>query len=188
MMQVTFQQFALDEADALVELITSDTWDYFVYTNPTPEIVREWIAKGWYSGEDNQIWWIVGTGGERIGLIRIHDLIDGTPQLDFRIRSAYRGQGVGTQALRWATEYLFTTLPEVLRIEGQTRQDNLAMRKTFRRCGYIKEAHFRRAWFTFDGAYFDTIGYAILREDWQSGTTTSVAWNDEPEQRGGQTS
>lgn len=181
MMQVTFQPYTEAEAGALVELITSETWDYFVYTNPTPEVVRDWIAQGWYSGDDSQTWWIVGAGGERVGLIRMHDLLDSTPQLDFRIRSAYRGQGIGTQALRWATEYLFTTLPEVLRIEGNTRQDNLAMRKTFRRCGYVKEVHYRSAWPTLDGARFDTIGYAILRQDWQSGTTTAVAWDDEPE-------
>lgn len=181
MMQVTFQQLMPEETDALIDLIASDTWEYFVYANPTHEIVRQWIAKGWYSGEDNQIWWIVGAGGERTGIVRIHDLLDGTPQLDFRIRAAYRGQGIGTQALRWATEHIFTTLPEVLRIEGQTRQDNLAMRKTFRRCGYVKETHYRSAWPTLDGARFDTIGYAILRQDWQSGTTTAVAWDDEPE-------
>ena len=180
MLQVTFQQWSEAEADALVDLITSETWDYFVYTNPTSEVVREWIAKGWYSGEDNQVWWIVAPTGERVGIVRIHDLLDGTPQLDFRIRSAYRGQGVGVQALRWATDHLFTTLPEVQRIEGNTRQDNLAMRKTFRRCGYVKEAHYRSAWPTLDGARFDTIGYGILRQDWQTGTTTTVAWDDEP--------
>lgn len=180
MMQVTFQQFSEDDANALVNLITSETWDYFVYTNPTPEVVRDWIAKGWYSGEDNQVWWIVAPDGERVGIVRIHDLLDDTPQLDFRIRSGYRGQGIGVQALRWATEHVFTMLPEVQRIEGNTRQDNLAMRKTFRRCGYVKEAHYRSAWPTLDGARFDTIGYGILRQDWQAGTTTAVAWDDEP--------
>ncbi|HEY0603692.1 MAG TPA: GNAT family N-acetyltransferase [Herpetosiphonaceae bacterium] len=181
MMQVTFQQFAEDEADALIDLITSETWDYFVHTNPTPEVVRDWLARGWYSGDDNLVWWIVGVSGERAGIVRMHDLLDPTPQLDFRIRAQYRGQGIGVQALRWATEYLFTTLPEIQRIEGNTRQDNLAMRKTFRRCGYVKEAHYRSAWPTLDGARFDTIGYAILRQDWQSGTSTAVAWDDEPE-------
>lgn len=180
-MQVTFQQFTEAEADALVDLIASETWDYFVYTNPTPEVVRDWLAQGWYGGDDNQTWWIVGANGERAGIIRIHDLLEGTPQLDFRIRAQYRGQGIGTQALRWATAHLFTTLPEAQRIEGNTRQDNLAMRKTFRRCGYVKEAHYRSAWPTLDGAHFDTIGYGILRQDWQSGTTTAVAWDDEPE-------
>lgn len=29
------------------------------------------------------------------------------------------------------------------------------------------------------GARFDAITYAILKEDWQTGTTTPVNWHDE---------
>jgi RimJ/RimL family protein N-acetyltransferase len=179
-MHVTFEQFVPEEADALIDLIVSDTWQYYVYTNPSRDTVRQWLDEGRFGSEENQTWWIIGAGGERVGMIRMHDLLDETPLLDFRIRTPYRGQGIGTQALRWATEHIFTTWPEVMRIEGQTRQDNIAMRKTFRRCDYVKEAHYRHGWPTLHGERFDSISYAILREDWQSGTVTSVAWDDEP--------
>jgi RimJ/RimL family protein N-acetyltransferase len=43
------------------------------------------------------------------------------------------------------TGYLFTEFPGIRRIEGTTRADNHAMRRTFRRCGYVKEAHWRQA-------------------------------------------
>jgi RimJ/RimL family protein N-acetyltransferase len=53
------------------------------------------------------------------------------------------------------------------------------MRRTFRSCGYVKEAHYRQAWPSLSGRVYDTIGYAILRTDWQAGTITPPDWNDE---------
>ena len=101
------------------------------------------------------------------------------PGLDVRISAAYRGRGIGAQALRWITAHLFETLPEISRLEGQTRQDNAAMRAVFRRCGYVKEAHYRKAWPDQSGVSVDGIGYAMLREDWERGTTTPVNWDDQ---------
>ncbi len=176
---ITFRPFDPDQAEALIDLIASETWHYYVNTNPSHTLAREWYEQGRFTGADNQTFWIISGEGQHIGLISIHNLLD--PLLEFRISSAYRGQGIGQQALRWVTEHIFTTLPLVMRIRGETRQDNRAMRKVFRRCGYVKEAHHRQAWPTLDGAYYDSIGYTSLRQDWQSGTLTPVNWNDEPE-------
>ena len=117
--------------------------------------------------------------GERDGLVRLMDLCDDTPLFDLRIRSEHRGRGLGGQALPWLTRYVFTEFPQVQRFEGTTRQDNLAMRRTFQKCGYVKEAHYRDAWPTSDGEVRDAVGYAILRRDWLSGSTTVPDWNDE---------
>lgn len=78
------------------------------------------------------------------------------------------------QAVTWLTRYLFETWAECDRIEGTTREDNLAMRKLFLRCGYVKEGHFRKAW---DGEHA-AILYAILREDWEQGKITPVLWDN----------
>jgi RimJ/RimL family protein N-acetyltransferase len=122
-------------------------------------------------------WIITGTGtGTEAGLIRLLDLGDDTPLFDLRIRAACRGQGLGTRALRWLTGYLFTEFPGIRRIEGTTRQDNHAMRRTFRTCGYVKEAHYRQAWPAPGGTAYDAVGYAILRSDWQAGTITPPEW------------
>ena len=119
------------------------------------------------------------TGTEtKVGLIRLLDLGDDTPLFDLRIRAASRGKGLGTSALRWLTGYLFNEFPSIRRIEGTTRQDNLAMRRTFRKCGYVKEAHYRQAWPSRDGTVYDAVGYAILRSDWQAGTVTPPDWAD----------
>ncbi len=53
------------------------------------------------------------------------------------------------------------------------------MRRVLKRCGYVKEAHYRDAWPGVGGERYDSVGYAILRKDWAAGTTTSVRWHDE---------
>jgi RimJ/RimL family protein N-acetyltransferase len=88
--------------------------------------------------------------------------------------------GLGIQALRWLTGYLCSELPGIRRIEGTTRQDNQVMRRTFRKCGYVKEAHYRQAWPAPGRTIYDAVGYAILRTDWQSGIATMPKWGDEP--------
>lgn len=113
------------------------------------------------------------------GLIRLYDLEDSSAMLDLRIRSEHRGRGIGKQAVQWLTPYVFQTYPNVVRIEGQTRQDNIAMRKIFRACGYVKEAHYRACWKDDSGEYLDSIGYGMLKCDFETGTTTAVAWDDE---------
>lgn len=68
------------------------------------------------------------------------DLWDATPLFDLRIRSGHRGRGLGRQGLTWLTRYVFTEFPPGPgRIEGATRQDNVAMRHAFRSCGHVKE-------------------------------------------------
>jgi hypothetical protein len=71
----------------------------------------------------------------------------------------------------------------VERLEGTTRQDNVAMRRTFRAVGFVKEAHYRRGWPAprRDGRLLDAVGYALLRTDWRDGTTTPVEWHDAPD-------
>jgi RimJ/RimL family protein N-acetyltransferase len=68
----------------------------------------------------------------------------------------------------WAAEHLFTTTSKH-RLGGETRVDNIAMRRVFERCGWKQEAHYRQSWPTADGGWLDSIGYAILRDDWHAG-------------------
>ena len=78
--------------------------------------------------------------------------------------------------LRWLTRHLFSGYAHVSRIEGYTREDNAAMRGVFSQCGYVKEAHHRQSWPDADGEMHDSVGYAILRCDWESGRSTLVRW------------
>ncbi|MFI1714932.1 GNAT family N-acetyltransferase [Streptomyces sp. NPDC053513] len=177
-MEITYERFESTDAEELVGFLSGDTWPFHGSDVVDRDEVRQWIREGRYDNQDNRTFWIV-TAGERTGLVRLMDLCDDTPLFDLRIRSEHRGRGLGGQALTWLTGYVFTEFPQVQRIEGTTRQDNVAMRRAFRKCGYVKEAHYRDAWPAAHGKVRDAVGYAILRRDWLSGSTTLPDWNDE---------
>ena len=175
-----FVPFDPAELDALAAWLCAQPWPFHVGTHLTPEMVQQRHAEGGYVSAEVQSFWIVDANGARVGLLRIEDLLDETPMFDLRVAAAARGRGIGTAALRWLADHVFTTLPAVERIEGQTREDNLAMRRVFRRCGWVKEAHYREAWPGPYGARYASIGYGLLKADWQAGTRTPVPWDDEP--------
>lgn len=163
------------EHEALAVFLTGDTWPFHGVEQPTRETVADWLAGSRFFGPESRSFWVLTAGGaETAGLVTLKDLQDRTPLFDLRLRAAHRGRGLGTAAVRWLTRYLFTELPEILRIEGHTRQDNIAMQRTFERCGYVRESHHRQAWPSSRGFVYDAYGYAILRQDWLSGGTTPV--------------
>jgi RimJ/RimL family protein N-acetyltransferase len=183
-----FIPVSASEADAvaLASLLSGDEWPYHGTSRPSAETVRGWLAAGRFTGPQVRSFWLVGDGQEgaaadgpgpataTAGIVTLRDLADPTPVFDLRVRSAYRGRGLGSAAVRWLTGYLFTEFPGILRIEGHTRRDNVAMQRVFERCGYVREAHHRQAWPSADGSVHDSFGYAIIRQDWLSGETTPV--------------
>jgi RimJ/RimL family protein N-acetyltransferase len=147
---------------------------------PDPAEVLAAVGRGEYAGDETRTFRVRLGDGERVGLIVLEDLADPSPTTDFRVRSAHRGRGIGERMVRWAAEHVFTQWPVKPRLKGQTRADNAAMRRVFRRCGWVKEAYYRRSWPVGDGVYVDSVGYAILKEDWAGGKVTPVEWDDEP--------
>jgi RimJ/RimL family protein N-acetyltransferase len=174
---ITYRLVEPNDADRLVAFLTGDTWPFHGSPVVSADLAQRWIAAGRYSGDNRAFW--VSVDGPDAGLIRLMDLGDSTPVFDLRLRARYRGKGIGGEALRWLTAYLFTELPAIRRIEGHTRQDNRAMRLAFQRAGYVKEAHHRDAWPMDGGEVYDAVTYAILKRDWLAGTTTSPEWHDE---------
>jgi len=175
--EIRYQRFTRAETELLADFLTGEPWPYHCGRESRGE-TRLRVTGGYYDGDSVRTYWII-LRNERIGLIRLYDLSDSTPMFDLRIRAADRGRGIGAGALAWLTELVFTTAPGASRIEGTTRQDNIAMRRVFRRGGWVKEAHYRDAWPGGDGTVYDAIGYAILRRDWLAGTTTVPRWDDE---------
>ncbi|KAB8189165.1 GNAT family N-acetyltransferase [Nonomuraea phyllanthi] len=179
-MQIDFSRFSEPaDTEGLVEFLTGEEWPFHAGI-PDAEATRKRAVDGLYDNEESRTFWILTDDGRRAGLVRLQDLTDDTPMFDLRVAKAWRGRGLGTAAVSWLTSYLFKEFPEITRIEGSTRQDNRAMRAVFRKCGYVKESHYREAWPSPDGTCHDSIGYAILRRDWVSGTVTVPDWNDEP--------
>lgn len=176
-MTATFRPYepARDEA-AVIDVLSTETWTHRVKQTLTPDEAREELARNAYTG-DTVLTFVIEVDGELVGWVRADDVGNerADPQLDFRLRERVRGRGIGGAALRHITAEVFRRHPQTRRIEGQTRQDNIAMRRVFRRGGYVREAVYRQAWPAGAGRLIDGIGYAILRRDWETGTTTPVS-------------
>ena len=175
-MKLKFREFT-NEIDDLVKLMISNTWKYHATTNAKEERIRAAHEKGYYIADGCETFWIEKEK-EKIGLLRIYDLDDGTPLFDIRFSNQNSGRGLGTESIKWMTDYIFNNYKEINRIEGNTRQDNYAMRKVFIKCGFVKESHYRKAWESRNGDIYDAIGYGIIRDDWEKKIVTPVNWND----------
>jgi putative hydrolase of HD superfamily len=77
------------------------------------------------------------------------------------------GHGFGYEALGLWCEYLFSAMPRIVRLDLRTWSGNQGMMKLARKLGFVEEARFRQARIV-NGAYFDGLGYGILREEWQA--------------------
>lgn len=177
------KEWTIEEQEPLIQFLTTNVWPYHVNSHPGRELIEKAIEEGGYESDDVKTFWVENTEGEKVGIVQLYDLQDEIPIFDLRIAEKYREQGYGLQALRLVSEYVFK-LPGKIRLEGHTRQDNVAMRKTFERVGFVKEAHFRKAWYVpKEGEYYDAITYGITREDFLSGVKTPVCWDDVTEER-----
>ena len=168
-----FREFDAGEAEALADFLAGEPWPFHANATVDRAAVLDRVRDGHY---DDTYW--IEVGGVRAGIVRLFDLRDDTPMFDLRISERHRGRGLGRAAVRWLTDKVFTELAHVERIEATTRQDNVAMRRVLRQCGYVKEAHYRRAWPDAEGNRHDSVGYAVLRGDWQSGETTEPDFHD----------
>lgn len=169
------------EAQELIDFMTAHPWPYHVNSHPTVEQIRQAIGAGAYRDDENDSYWIVHRTLGRVGFVRLEDLEDPTPLFDLRLAEEHRGRGFGKDILLSITDWVFENNPQFARFEGQTREDNLPMRKTFVRAGWVKEAHYREGWPVAGGEAVASVAYAILRRDWETGVTTPVPWDDDPQ-------
>lgn len=177
-MPIEFVPMTPADTDDVVAFLSSNRFPFHVQAAPEARDIRPGIENGRFWNADTQGYWVM-KAGLRIGLAALEDLEeDGSPLFDLRLEEASRGRGLGLDVLRALCGLVFDSMPEAMRLEGQTREDNIAMRKTFIRAGFLKEAHYRLAWPTNDGGHLASIAYAILRQDWESGTVTEFEWED----------
>ena len=89
--------------------------------------------------------------------------------------SKHWGKGIGEKAMRLYLTYLFDLYPDICRIGVTTWSGNLGMMRLGEKLGMRQEAVIRkvRHW---QGRYWDSIRYGILREEW-------VCVNDEIDAR-----
>ncbi|MFP5336820.1 MAG: GNAT family N-acetyltransferase [Actinomycetes bacterium] len=175
-MAVTYQRFRREDAAELVAFLLSSDWPFHAGERPSEAAILRRVADGHYDGASIETF-LLRDGERLVGVLRVWDLADDTPMFDLRLRDSARGHGIGTAAVRWLADHVFGTYPHCSRIEATTRQDNVAMRRVLERCGFVKEAHYRKAWPGAGSIVHDTVGYAVLRHDWTTGRTTPVDWD-----------
>jgi RimJ/RimL family protein N-acetyltransferase len=76
------------------------------------------------------------------------------------------GQGFGYEALGQWCEYLWTTMPQIVRLDLRTWSGNHGMVRLAEKLGFQREACFRNARIV-RGVYYDGLGYGVLREEWR---------------------
>ena len=167
------------DRSALTDFLAANEWPFHIGTRLSRREITRAIHSGRSRDSENDTFWIDHDPHGRLGIVRFEDLPD-SPMLDLRLGERARGRSLGAVALSAATRHVFETYPAVHRFEGTTRRDNIAMRRAFERCGWVKECHYRQAWHTADGRLLNSVGYAILRSDYESGVVTPVPWNDLP--------
>lgn len=165
----------------LVDFMTRNEFPFHMRSRPTREDVETAIDEGAYRDDDNDSFWVDSQEHGRIGFLRFEDLSEPAPLFDLRLDGPWRGRGLAAAVLRAAAERVFATMPEVTRFEGQTRDDNIAMRRVFVRCGWSKEAHYRESWPVEGASPRASVAYSILRREWRTGEHVPVDWFDLPE-------
>ncbi|WAH35989.1 GNAT family N-acetyltransferase [Alicyclobacillus dauci] len=179
--RIEFTEVNLDEKQTLAQWLSSDVWNNFTNPEISIEGAVRWIELGGLHGDNKKTFWIEIDSQKKVGLIQLYDFLDSTSMFDIRINTSHRGMRIGRKAVSWLTNFAFENYSGISRIEANTRQDNVAMRKVLKSCGYVKEAHYRAGWETGDSPsdWVDAVAYAILRYDWANHTTTPVHWDDE---------
>lgn len=165
-----------DDGPALVDFLVSSSFPFHVITDHTRESAQRAVDSGRFDGADSQGYWIEDDGG-RHGIVVLEDPQDETPMFDLRLAAGSRGRGIGTATLGALAHLVFSTLPGARRLEGQTREDNLAMRGAFASAGFVQEAFYRQGWPSGEGTYLGSVCYALLRDDWRTGRTTPIDWD-----------
>lgn len=159
-------EWTMEEVEQLIHFMTTNTWPYDVEESTGRALVERTVEEGGYESDDVKTFWAINEKDEKVGIVKLYDLLDELPIFDLRIADEYRGRGYGTKTLRALTEYVFRLPDEKMRLEGHIRQDHLVMRKTFERVGFVKEAHLRNAWFSpKENKYYDAVTYGMTRED-----------------------
>ena len=108
--------------------------------------------------------------GSKIGFIahfHVLHLGTGTKQLEigYTLVPSERGKGYGTEATQLMVDYLFLS-KDVMRIQAQTDQRNIASQKLLEKVGFKKEGMLRKNFFM-RGEWTDDYIYSIIREEWK---------------------
>lgn len=162
--------FKSEDLSALHLLLASNRWDYFLdpVINERGLKIRD---EKYFMSDTTQTLVYVDEANKLLGFIhfdKIKNSAGDSPSFTLCVDQGARGKGIGQKLLHNGVKYIFEHHDKIRRIYATTREDNVAMRKTFESENFRQEAHYKKEWENRDtGEYVDSIGYAILREEFR---------------------
>lgn len=159
----------------LVKFLTSNRFPFHLDSSPTEQSVERRLEKGDFSLPDNAGYWVL-EGGVRVGLAILADIRDPSVLVDLRLRESSRGLGLGVRALSALADTGFSSSENIRCLEGATRDDHIAMQRTFLKAGWVKVSHYRSAGPEINGVQRDILGYSLARADWLTGESNPPDW------------
>jgi RimJ/RimL family protein N-acetyltransferase len=138
--------------------------------NPLHQMSKTEAEKVFENPSDIKPFIIEKKDGSKIGFIAHFHVLHmgtGTKQLEvgYTLVPSERGKGYGTEALEIMVDYLFLSR-DVMRIQAQTDQRNVASQKILEKVGFKREGTLRNNFFM-RGEWTDDYIYSIIREDWK---------------------
>ncbi len=174
---VTLREVRMDDAEALIGVLTSEAVARFISPAPTStdSFLRfiEWAQRERERG--TYVCFVVVPHGEStpVGLFQIRQLEPGfaTAEWGFALGSAAWGTGMFEDGARLAADFAFDTVG-VHRLEARAAVVNGRGNGALRKIGAVQEAVLRRS-FLCHGEYVDQTLWSILDSDWRQ---TKAVW------------
>lgn len=168
---LTLRELRMSDAEALLELLTTEEVSRFISPPPTTvEGFERFIA--WAQRERAAgryiCFAVVPEGMETaIGLFQVRQLdpMFTTAEWGFAIGRAFWGSGVFTAAARMTIDFSFETVG-IHRLEARAAVANGRGNGALAKIGAVKEAILRRS-FLRSGRHHDQALWSIVREDWR---------------------
>lgn len=125
-------------------------------------------ARPWVKRKPSQDlnWGIVWKeSGKVIGMLAIFDVQNQRmASVGYRLHPAYWRQGIVTEALRRAVDFVFSET-ELQRLEATADVRNVASLRVLEKCGFIREGTVRQGKMV--SVYCDYAIFGLLRSDWE---------------------
>lgn len=143
-----------EEIEKKLELIEDKIPDKFEYPRESMVIVDEKTNE--LIGTVSSYWTSIETNWLTIGVAIFNE--------------NYWNKGIGKIALSMWVSYLFENRKDIVRLDLRTWSGNYGMMKLATKLGFKQEACFRKARIV-KGKYYDSLGYGILRDEWETAQT-----------------
>ncbi len=167
---VTLRAASITELELLYHLVTDDEqWTqfngpYFPYQTPSIEEFELGVFKRLCLGDDMLL---ISIADKPIGSVSFYWECEATRWLEVGIILYDPNSwchGIGQKALIAWIEHLFANL-EIARVGLTTWSGNLRMMSCAEKLGLKQEARIRKVRY-YQGQYYDSVKYGVLREEW----------------------